>query len=126
MRGRRSKPPDESTPNRIREWRLERGLTIEQLAERMQSNSQTVHRHETGSNEMTLARLERYAEVLGVKTEELLPDTDRVPPSLKALVELAERLTTEERIQLVRLGRALAQPISLDDNGNEPPISHTN
>lgn len=123
MRGRKSKPPDESTPNRIREWRLARGLTIEQLADRMQSNSQTVHRHENG-NEMTLARLERYAEALGVKTEELLQGTSRVPESLKALMALAEQLTTEERIQLVRLGRALAQPVTLDED--DSPISHTN
>lgn len=110
MRGRKSKPPDESTPNRIREWRLARGLTIEQLAELMQSNSQTVHRHETGNNEMTLARLERYAEVLGVAVEELLAKSHRVAPDLKALINVAEHLTVNDRAKLVRMGRALAEP----------------
>lgn len=121
MRGRKSKPPDDSAPNRIREWRLARGLTIEELAERMQSKSQTVHRHETGNNEMTLKSLQRYADVLGVRTEELLPNSQRVPAMLKALNDLGQRLTPTERAQLVRLGTALAQSDPIDDDA-----SHTN
>lgn len=117
MRGRKGKLPDESTPNRIREWRLARGLTIEQLAELMQSNSQTVHRHETGNNEMTLARLERYAEVLGVKVEELLAHAHRVPQSLKSLVYLAEHMTSEDRAKFIRMGRALAEAPEPYDDG---------
>lgn len=124
MRGRKSKVPDESAPNRIREWRLRRGLTIEQLAERMQSNSQTVHRHETGSNEMTLARLERYAETLSVRVEELLSKSHRVPEQLRTLVELAEKLAPDERARLIRLGHALAEP-QVEDDGDPLKATRT-
>lgn len=117
MRGRKPKLPDESSPNRIREWRMARGMTIDELAQRMQSNSQTVHRHETGNNEMTLARLERYAEVLGVKVEELLATAHRVPPGVRALVDIAEHLTYEDRDKLVRMGRVLAEPPAPYDAG---------
>lgn len=103
---------------------MRRGLTIEQLAERMQSNSQTVHRHETGSNEMTLARLERYAETLSVRVEELLSKSHRVPEQLRTLVELAEKLAPDERARLIRLGHALAEP-QVEDDGDPLKATRT-
>lgn len=112
MRGRPPKKPDRQLPNRLREWRNARQLTIQQMAELMQSNYQTVARHETGDNDMTLARLERYAEVLDVKVEELLNDSQRVPMELRELIELAQNLSREDQKRLLRLGASLQEPDS--------------
>ena len=85
-------------------------MTLANVAELMQSKVPTVARHETQNNEMTLATLERYAQIYGVQVEELLPDAMRVAPSLAALLDLGQKLTPDLRAQLVRLGYALAEP----------------
>jgi transcriptional regulator with XRE-family HTH domain len=83
-------------PNRIREWRLTRQMKPRELAARMQSNKQTLSRHETGKNEMTLATLERYAEVLGVYVEQLLPEHHRAPRTLESILDEARELAAKQ------------------------------
>lgn len=107
MRGRRPKNPDREFPNRIREWRERRGLSITQLAEAMQSNYQTVARHETRNNDMTLARLERYATVLSVRTEELLRDSERVLPSLQELLDLVRAMPSDQQAELQEIASVI-------------------
>ena len=127
MRGRPPENPSRQLPNRIREWRQARKMSIVQLAEAMQSNYQTVARHETGGNDMTLARLERYAEVLAVKVEELLSDSHRVPADLKELMELAQTLSREDQKRLLRLGASLKEPDAASPNVTPLRVAnHTN
>ncbi|PHS25507.1 MAG: hypothetical protein COA84_07700 [Robiginitomaculum sp.] len=62
---------DES--NRIREWRERRGLSQRQLAERIGTNQQAVHRLESGELELRPSHLKVYARALGVRAIDILP-----------------------------------------------------
>ena len=108
----RGRPPRqpvkvEDLPNRLREHRLAKGWSLETLADKTGQRSQTVARHETIHGQMSLLQMERYAALLGVRPEEILATSDRVPERLKALVEFASQLSDAELDRLLRLGRAL-------------------
>jgi transcriptional regulator with XRE-family HTH domain len=57
---------DQHVATRLRERRLALGLTQQQLAERIGSSAQRVHKYETGGNRVWAGRLFQLAEVLGV------------------------------------------------------------
>ena len=123
VRRRPRTPSEKPLPNRLREWRVARGLSQEALAEKVQSSKQTVHRHET-TTEISLTTLMRYAEVLGVRVEELLVDSLRVPQPLTNLVKVAEKLSPDQQRLLVGLGDQMDQQnqtMSID-----PKVTHTN
>ncbi len=61
-------------PNRIREIRLSRGLTLQALSERVGCSDETIRRYETGEGSVTLSQLERIAQELGVRAGELIND----------------------------------------------------
>lgn len=63
-----------SVPNRIREIRLLRGLTLQALSERVGCSDETIRRYETGEGAVTLAQLERVAQELGVRAADLIND----------------------------------------------------
>lgn len=52
-------------PNRIRELREARGLTLDQLAQAVGTTNQQVSHLELGKRELTVAWLRRLADVLG-------------------------------------------------------------
>lgn len=95
-------------------------MSIGDLAEAMQSKYQTIARHETRGNDMTLARLERYAEVLSVTVEELLDESMRVPSALRSLMELAQTLSPEDQVRLLRLATSLKEPVAVEDAAVAP------
>lgn len=98
-------------PNRIREWRVRRGYSIEEFADRVGAKRATVHRHETGGNEMTLAALERYARALTVTVENLLNSGARVNDDVRMLaLKLAELAPMERQRVLRMLEAATAAP----------------
>lgn len=59
-------------PNRIREVREDKGLTIEQLADRLDMPHQMLSRYELGRTRVTLERLEQIATALGVPAYTLI------------------------------------------------------
>lgn len=97
-------------PNRIREWRVLRGYSIEEFADRVGTKRATLHRHETGENEMTLAALERYARELGVKVEELLRDSARIDDETRAVAEALAKLDAGERRRAIAILEAATRP----------------
>lgn len=72
-RGRPRTTPLPTPKSRIREWRIDRKLSLRQLADKTCPHipANTIQRHETTSGVDT-RYLEIYAIALGVKTEELL------------------------------------------------------
>jgi len=108
-------------PNRIREWRVKRGYSIEEFAARVGTKRTTLHRHETGSNEMTLATLERYAEELEVRVEELLNDGARVDDATRVLAQKLAELAPAERQRALRMIEAATQADS-EIPGDAPAI----
>jgi transcriptional regulator with XRE-family HTH domain len=65
-----------AAPNRIRELRKIRGLSLESLAERMETSNQQVSRLETGRRRLTIEWMRKAAKALEVEMAELL-----VPPN---------------------------------------------
>lgn len=77
MRGR---PPKSlgHYPNRLREIRTKRGLSLAALAEQVGSKPQTLQRYETGERQLKTYQLPRLAAALSVRPEDILPP-DLVP-----------------------------------------------
>lgn len=65
--------------NRIKELRTLAGLTLEQVAEKADTNFQTVQRLEVGKMKLTEAWMRRLAPALGVQPHELMARTISVP-----------------------------------------------
>lgn len=73
--------PLENAPNRIREQRNKRGMTLQGLADRLNTTKTQIGRFETGERDIDLRWLRRIAQVLGVSVGDLLTNED-VPESL--------------------------------------------
>lgn len=110
MRGRTPAEPIREFPNRLREWRTARGLSLQTLADLTNQKHQSVARHETGENQITLAQMETYARALQIKPEELLNSSVRIAPKLRELIEILENLPDSEQERLVSMTRAFAEP----------------
>lgn len=89
-------------PNRIREWRIRRDMTQEELAVQMGIKQNHLSRLESGTLELTLSRLQLFAKALGVDVGQLLaPEDNRF-----GLDEDAQLL-----LQKVQDDPGLAQPL---------------
>lgn len=65
--------PKPKHPNRLRAIRAKRGLTLEQVAERMGVSVPTISRREMGDRELKVSDLERFAAALQCEPAEILP-----------------------------------------------------
>lgn len=59
---------------KIRAFRVDFGMTRAELAHRMLTTERAIHRVEVGDFGITLARLYRFAQALGVHPADLLPE----------------------------------------------------
>lgn len=66
----------DTSPNKIRYWRLLREMTQEQLADAVGMQKQQISRLETGEREAYVHRLRAIARVLDVETADLLSPMD--------------------------------------------------
>ena len=66
------KPLDDEPPNRLRELREARELTLEEVAERADTSFQQIHRLETRERRMTLHWMHRLAAALDCEPTELM------------------------------------------------------
>lgn len=91
-------------PTYFAAWRKEKGLTQEQLAERLEVSQEQISRLETGRNEFTLSMIHAWADALGIDPEAFW----RPPKAPKnELAEIARRLDAKKRAQAVRVVRAM-------------------
>ena len=86
-------------PARIAELRKEKGLTQQQLAERVGVHVQQLKRYEGGISQPTLDVIRNMAIAFGVASDQLLFDKDERGPddALKLQFEAVSRFTTEEK-----------------------------
>jgi transcriptional regulator with XRE-family HTH domain len=75
---------------RLREHRIMLGLTQQQLAERLGTSCQQVHKYERGINRLSAGQLHRIAEALGVGPGYFFEDLGAERPA-----EPAQRMTLE-------------------------------
>lgn len=109
MSTRATKSSTPQFPNRLREWRKHRGLSLEKLGEAVGYSANTVSKHETGGYEVTVAQLDVYAEALGIKAEMLLQTGSTLSPQIRALVDLAIALPPDQLDLYVRQGLAFKE-----------------
>jgi transcriptional regulator with XRE-family HTH domain len=97
----------ENCPNRIREWRQRKNITLVQLAREIGATHGHLQKMEVGDRPVTLEWLDRISEKLGVSVGELLHE--RQNPLLPTVDE--QKLLTRLREggdQLMRMAQALA------------------
>lgn len=103
-------PPPKKPPHRrtfIREWREYRGLTQEQLADRLEDvmGQGSLSRLERGLTGYTQASLEAIADALGCDVADLL---GRLPGAPSELTLIVNRLPPEKREQALTILKAIA------------------
>ncbi len=64
---------------RIRYWRKQRNMTLEQLATRLGTSAGHLHKWETGKVSVNLKRLGEIAEILDIGMVDLVEDLPRIP-----------------------------------------------
>jgi len=89
--------------NRLREWRMHLGLTMEQLAELANTTTATIQRLESGARELKVSQLPRFALALGIRPVDLLPGSAKTSTEQRELLEIFDKLDTEEQRRLVRI-----------------------
>jgi transcriptional regulator with XRE-family HTH domain len=96
--------------NRIKQLRQQRGLTLEQVADRAGTTFQQVQRLETGKRRLTDTWMRRLAGALGCRPAELMEDPaaatgqeDSVSQRLEAkVIELWRDLSASEKAMALR------------------------
>lgn len=107
--------------NRIREVRLQKKMTLEQLAARCDRGTRTIQRYETGERKVSLQELERIAKALSVSPEKLLglPETEggwtgEIPDAnlwkiIETVIELGRDHPKTDVKDLIAIAKALRQ-----------------
>jgi transcriptional regulator with XRE-family HTH domain len=99
--------------NRIRELRKARGLTLKELARRVDTSNQQISHLETGKRRLTVGWLERIATALDCHPLELLDEGLHLRNEReRALVELYRGLSEEQQDAFFEAVAALAKPLS--------------
>lgn len=87
-------------PNRIRELRERRDLSLQALADMVGSSAQQMHRLERGERRLSDHWMERLAPVLGVKAWELMTDAPTADADVDELMRIYTSLDDERRARL--------------------------
>lgn len=93
----------------IREWRLDRGLTLERLAERVGKTHATLSRIERGKQPYTQPLLEAIADALQTDPASLLM---RNPSDPEGIWSVWEKATPVKRRQIIEIAKTLLKTAS--------------
>jgi transcriptional regulator with XRE-family HTH domain len=116
-RGRRGpQDVDLDVGRRLRRRRLELGLTLQDVAERLGVTSRQVHKYETGASRVSAGRLRQIAEVLGMEVVHLFAGVD--PAGLPGGAEPDETGRGQRR-RLLQLMRHVA---AIRDRGHREAV----
>lgn len=107
--------------NRLKAIREERGMTLEELAQQLQTTKQVLSRYENGQRVPKVSAAARIAKALGVPLARLIPDAGgassddtwearddlRNDPNRRALLSLAQHGSAEDVRQVAAIIDAL-------------------
>jgi transcriptional regulator with XRE-family HTH domain len=82
---------DVAVGGNVRIWRMAKGLSQAQLANRLGVTFQQVQKYEVGANRIGTGRLVKIAAILGVPISALFQGTDAAGPSQSLLALLSDR-----------------------------------
>jgi transcriptional regulator with XRE-family HTH domain len=92
-------------PNRLREFRDQRGMSLQQMADYIGCTKSQAHRLETGDNELTVKWMRIIGRKFGIKPSELMNDEDvefRATAEDHQLRESLKEFSSEERALVLR------------------------
>src|ERR1700745_430882 len=82
---------DVAVGHNVRIWRMSKGLSQAQLANRLGVTFQQVQKYEAGANRIGTGRLVKIAAILGVPISALFQGTDGAEPSRSLLALVSDR-----------------------------------
>lgn len=99
-------------PNRLREWRKLRGMTLAEVADKLGVKTASVARHETLGAQVTLGQLHQYAAIYRCSVVDLLATSASPAQGMGELIDLGQRLSPTQRLAIVSTWKAFAEPAS--------------
>lgn len=108
MTGRPSKPAPPDVHHRLREIRVEMGLTIPELAKRMQEDPQQVRRWELGQRQLKPATAKKAADALGIDPAELFT-RERITREERELLKIFRAMRAEKKGDFLAIGMTLQE-----------------
>jgi transcriptional regulator with XRE-family HTH domain len=96
--------------NRIGILRLQKGLSLTELAKAAGTTKAQIQKLERGDRRLSLGWMERLARALDVKISDLLPQgavACQHGPEEKEILEIVSQLPIEDRVVLVRMANEL-------------------
>jgi len=115
------------TPNRIRELRLARNLSLAEVALRAGIAIPHLSRMERGQRALTDAWMHRIAAALGVQPADLFPLRGKVEKEVVESVEELKvlswwrRMSRDQKLMVITLAKGLGQPVSVEID-HPPPV----
>jgi transcriptional regulator with XRE-family HTH domain len=97
----------EQVGQRIKVIRTKRGMSQEELAEKLEVTKGYISKLENGKKPISLKTTEKIAHILGVLPEDLLVDETKLIKYHDDLIYIREKFTDQELNAMVRYARAL-------------------
>ena len=114
-------PVGERIRRRLRELRVERGLTLEAVASRASIDVSTLSRLESGKRRLALDHLPGLAAALGVSADELLSPPQRPDPRVRRPPQHRQGITMWPLTQHGPAGGPQAFKLRIDAERSVPP-----
>src|SRR5919112_3034849 len=114
-------PVGERIRRRLRELRVERGLTLEAVASRASIDVSTLSRLESGKRRLALDHLPGLAAALGVSADELLSPPQRPDPRVRRPPQHRQGITMWPLTQHGPAGGPQAFKLRIDGERSVPP-----
>jgi transcriptional regulator with XRE-family HTH domain len=114
-------PVDVRARRRLRELRTERGLTLQQVAERASIDLSTLSRLEAGKRRLALDHIPALAAALGVSADELLRSSSPPDPRVRSRPRSHDGLTLWPLTQRGPAAGPRAYKIHVSPQRNAPP-----
>lgn len=112
---------DATVRSRLRELRLDKGLTLEELASRANIDTSTLSRLESGKRRLALDHLPSLADALGVRVDDLLPRRKVKDPRIKPIARKFDGLTVWPLAGEAAAGGLEAMKMKIHASRNKPP-----
>ncbi len=115
-------------PNRIRELRLKKGFSQQQLADLIHVSKPTISELETGKMQLTVDYMRRIGKALERAPAELLPDDHHVLALTDSEIALVLNFRAADAIQREMISRVAAprEPIDGSRPSDTETFSHVN
>lgn len=112
---------DARVRRRLRELRTERGLTLQQVAERASIDLSTLSRLEAGKRRLALDHIPALASALGVSTDQLLGSAPAQDPRVRGRPRTYDGMTMWPLTQRGAVGNLHAYKINVSAKRTAPP-----